>query len=276
MLRPLQHLTTTEVAASDRGRDILKQKEIGDFWVSSQSQWRDLYWQFENETAGLRAHASRIRWDVSLPDGSRLTDFQWAPLLDAFKRFTWSLFNEPRGYYGRPLKPGSAGALHTSIRYLARWMIRRNFLSFSELDNVASELFLEDVAEEVAQTDLQPSDREESMSGSANDSPPAADGEGLSPSQVYSRVIIWLQLWRQTGALRDAGIPTLPFHSQRCILRELSISTRETYQPESSRLNVAFPCGTLDQTRITSRCMWRSPLGCNDILRPTHAQSQGL
>jgi len=210
MLRPLQHLTTTEVAASDRGRDILKQKEIGDFWVSSQSQWRDLYWQFENETAGLRAHASRIRWDVSLPDGSRLTDFQWAPLLDAFKRFTWSLFNEPRGYYGRPLKPGSAGALHTSIRYLARWMIRRNFLSLSELDNVASELFLEDVAEEVAQTDLQPSDREESMSGSANDSPPAADGEGLSPSQVYSRVIIWLQLWRQTGALRDAGIPTLP------------------------------------------------------------------
>ena len=35
-------------------------------------------------------------------------------------------------------------------------MIRRNFLSFSELDNAASEVFLDDMADETALADLQP------------------------------------------------------------------------------------------------------------------------
>ena len=156
MLRPVQHMTTTEVAASDRGRDIFKQKEMGDFWVSSQSQWRDQFWQLDNETAGVRWDASRIIWDVALPDGSRLTDPRWAPQLEAFRRFAWSLFAEESGYYSRPLKPGSAGELGTGIRYLARWMNQRDFLSFSELDNAASEVFLDDVADETALADLRP------------------------------------------------------------------------------------------------------------------------
>ena len=35
MLKPLQRMITAEVAASDGARDILKRKEIGDFWVSA-------------------------------------------------------------------------------------------------------------------------------------------------------------------------------------------------------------------------------------------------
>jgi hypothetical protein len=54
MLKPLQRMITTEVAASDGARYILKRKEIGDFWVSSQSQWGDRFWQLDNETAGAR------------------------------------------------------------------------------------------------------------------------------------------------------------------------------------------------------------------------------
>ena len=68
-------------------------------------------------------------------------------------------------YYGRPLKPGERQPLSTGIGYLARWMIRRNFLSFSELDNAASEVFLDDMADETALADLQPSTTEETMSG---------------------------------------------------------------------------------------------------------------
>jgi hypothetical protein len=94
MLKPLHRMITTEVAASDGARDILKRKEIGDFWVSSQSQWRDRFWQFDNETAGVRAVVSRLHWDVALPDCSCLTDPQWAAQLDAFKRFTWSFVHE--------------------------------------------------------------------------------------------------------------------------------------------------------------------------------------
>src|ERR1700689_3522772 len=69
MLRPLQRMTTIEAAASADARDILKQKEIGDFWVSSQSRWGDRLWQLDNETAGARPQVSRIHWDVALPDG---------------------------------------------------------------------------------------------------------------------------------------------------------------------------------------------------------------
>ncbi len=77
MLRPLQRMTTMEAAANADARDILKQKEIGDFWVSSQSRWGDRFWQLDNETAGARPAISRIHWDAALPDGDRLTDPQW-------------------------------------------------------------------------------------------------------------------------------------------------------------------------------------------------------
>ena len=126
MVKPLQRTITAEVAASDGARDILKRKEIGDFVVSSQSQWGDRFWQLDNETAGARAEVSRLHWDVALPDGSCLTDPQWAAQLDAFKRVTWSLFTDENKYYGRPLKPASASLLSTGIGYLARWMIRGN------------------------------------------------------------------------------------------------------------------------------------------------------
>jgi integrase len=210
MLKPLQRTSTMEAAASDRARETLKQKEPGDFWVSSQSQWRDRFWQFDNETAGARAGVSRLHWDVALPDGSCLMDPQWAAQLDAFKRFAWSLFTAESKYYGRPLKPANASALSTGIGYLARWMIRRNFLSFSELDNAASELFLDDMADETALADLQPTQTEGMIPDHEDDAAPGADGEGMSVSQVWRRVNIWQQLWRQAGALREAGFPALP------------------------------------------------------------------
>lgn len=236
MLRPLQRMTTMEAAASADARDILKQKEIGDFRVSSQSRWGDRFWQLDNETAGARPEVSRIHWDVALPDGDRLTDPQWAPLLEAFKRFAWSLFAEESRYYGRPLKPANASVLSTGIGCLARWMVRRNFLSFSELDNAASEVFLDDMADETALADLQPSNTEETIPDHENGAAPDADGEGMSVSQVWRRVIVWLQLWRQAGSLREAGIPTLPEppfngRSAKQVARELATRAASLIPP---------------------------------------------
>ena len=236
MLRPLQRMTTMEAAASADARDILKQKEIGDFWVSSQSRWGDRFWQLDNETAGARPEVSRIHWDVALPDGDRLTDPQWAPLLEAFKRFAWSLFADESRYYGRPLKPANASLLSTGIGCLARWMVRRNYLSFSELDNAASEVFLDDMADETALADLQPSNTEETIPDHENDAAPDADGEGMSVSQVCRRVSIWLQLWRQAGPLREVGIPTLPEppfngRSARQVAREIATRAASLIPP---------------------------------------------
>ena len=204
--------------------------------VSSQSQWGDRFWQLDNETAGARAEVSRIHWDVALPDGSRLTDPQWAAQLEAFKRFTWSLFTDENKYYGRPLKPASASLLSTGIGYLARWMIRRNFLSFSELDNAASEVFLDDMADETALADLQPTPTEETMPDHEDDEAAGADGEGMSVSQVWRRVNIWLQLWRQAGPLREVGIPTLPEppfsgRSARQVAREIATRAASLIPP---------------------------------------------
>ena len=227
MLRPLPRMTTTEVAASDGARVILKQKEIGDFWVSSQSQWRDRSWQLDNETAGARRDASRIPWEITLPDGNRLTDPQWAPLLEAFKRLAWSLFTDKSGYYGRRLKPGGAAALATGIRYLARWMVRRNFLSFSELDNAASEVFLDDIADEAAQADWRSSSIEAKVADRQKNE--ARVAEGMTVSQVFRRTTIWLHLWSQAGVLRQAGVPTLPeppFNGRRSKEVSRDIATR--------------------------------------------------
>ncbi len=231
MLKPLQRTMTMDAAAHDDGRDILRENADGDFRVSSQSRWTDRFWHFDNQTAGVRREASRIHWDVALPDGTRLTDPQWARQLEAFKRFAWSLFTDERRHCGRPLKPGSAGVLSTGIGYLARWMVRRNFLSFSELDNAASEVFLDDMADETALADLQPSNTEETMPDHEDDAAAGADGEGMSVSQVWRRVNIWQQLWRQAGALREAGIPTLPeppFNGRSAKQVSRDIATRAT------------------------------------------------
>ena len=236
MLRPLQRMTTMEAAASADARDILKQKEIGDFWLSRQSRWGDRFWQLDNETAGARPDVSRIHWDAALPDGDRLTDPKWAPLLEAFKRFAWSLFADASRYYGRPLKPANASHLSTGIGCLVRWMVRRNYLSFGELDNAASEVFLDDMADETALADLQPSNTEETIPDHETDAAPDADGEGMSVSQVCRRVNIWLQLWRQAGPLREIGIPTLPEppfngRSARQVAREIATRAASLIPP---------------------------------------------
>lgn len=269
MLRQLERMTTTEVAASDGAREILKQREIGDFWVSSQSQWRDRFWQLDNETAGVRPDASRIPWEITLPNGSRLTDPPWACLLEAFKRFAWSLFADNGGYYGRPLKPGCARELSTGIHYLARWMVRRNFLSFGELDNAASEIFLDDMADDAALADLRPGDIEGTIPEPRNNADKIA--EGMSVSQVFRRIHIWLQLWRQTCALRQASIPALPeppFNGRSAKQVARDIATRATSLIPPLPDEVALPI-----MNAAHRMIW---LAAEDVIRLHEMYAEGV
>ena len=193
--------------------DIRCSKPTDGFFVSQQSRWEDPVWRFKNPIYSSETWHSRIAWDFSLPDGTRLTDPQWSTLLDAFKRFTWSLFSDPRGKYGASLKPGGVSHVYIGIRYLARWMNRRNYISFNELNDSASDLFLDDFADSSAMPRIEAKPKKNTKkrvklfgSSAAN----AIADVGMSAAWVYQHVIIWQQLWRQTGALRKAGVPTLP------------------------------------------------------------------
>ena len=74
--------------------------------VSSRSTWSDRQWVFDGRRPGLRDHDLTIDWSFDLPDGSSFTDPQWGALLEAARRYLWTLSTDPRcGRRGKPLAP---------------------------------------------------------------------------------------------------------------------------------------------------------------------------
>lgn len=156
--------------------------------VSSKSRWSDDVWILDNPTYGRRLKDSTIRWDIELPDSSRLTDPQWAKLLDCLRRFIWSLMVDPRG--GTHLKPGSIGtAVRTGLYTLVRWMVANDYERIDQLDNAASWEFFEFVVEEVSGED---------------------DDEEVSESAIWIPLNALALLYRQSEMFEDAGISPIP------------------------------------------------------------------
>ncbi|HUY25813.1 MAG TPA: hypothetical protein VMV27_00205 [Candidatus Binataceae bacterium] len=104
--------------------------------VSRRSLWSDPVWELDIDVAGRRADQKRVRWGVALADGSRLTDPQHADLLEAARRFLWSMAVDPP-HGRRRSSPSSlftkAGALLTLIQ----WMAGEGFAAFRSLDRSA-------------------------------------------------------------------------------------------------------------------------------------------
>lgn len=180
--------------------------QIGNPYISSVSRWQDDLWYFDNLTSGATPLKSSIRWDFQLPNGRALTDPMHRSLLDSLKRFVWSLFADPR--FGAEIKPGSISHLSTGIRYLVSWMVKRDYQSLAELDCDASALFIEELIEyAIAEDSINDGIDDESQPGGRCS---VAEENFISFTAAYSRVNVWRLLWRQSDALRDAGIDGLP------------------------------------------------------------------
>lgn len=196
-------LTTQQIEASHSTKIPLV-GESDDFRVSRSSCFGDAVWRLDSTTPGQHPSQSSIRWDFELPDGCFFTDPKHARLRYALKRFAWSLFADPR--QGPPMAPGSASKVSRALRYLVRWMVRHDYSTLSELNAAASQEYLEDLAKALAEEDEgDPEIIPEAMGSDDNDS-----SSGKTVTGVVVRINIWGLLWRQSGALKDAGIDPLP------------------------------------------------------------------
>lgn len=106
--------------------------------VSRRSSFGDDLWQLDIAVAGRSPHQNRLNWNVTLADGSRLTDPQHACLLDAAKRFLWSMVNDPpRGR--KRWSPSTLCSCGGRLIVILRWMIAEGYASFATLDGPAVE-----------------------------------------------------------------------------------------------------------------------------------------
>ena len=222
-------LTTHDIATGD-GAKIELVAELDDVWVSRSSRFEHSVWRLDATTPGQHPIQSSIRWDFELPDGRRFTDPKHGRLRYALKRFAWSLFADPR--QGHPMAPGSATHISRALRYLVRWMVRHNYSTLSELNAAASQEYLEDLARDLAEEDEgDPEITPKTMASDDNDS-----SSGKTIAAVVGRINIWGLLWRQSGALKDAGIeplPNVPFggRSPKSLAQNLATKTMSWILP---------------------------------------------
>jgi integrase len=98
--------------------------------------WSDPVWELDIEVAGRRADQKRLRWGITLPDGLRLTDPQHADLLEAARRFVWSMSVDPPDGRRRSC-PSSLFTRAGQLLTLIRWMVGEGFMTFRSLDRSA-------------------------------------------------------------------------------------------------------------------------------------------
>ncbi|MDX2276174.1 MAG: hypothetical protein NW206_12055 [Hyphomonadaceae bacterium] len=118
-------------AAADRSNDPQ---------VSSQSRLSDHIWRLDIDLPGFRSDQKIWRWAISMADGSRLTDPKHATLLEACKRFLWSLASDPPEGHVRA-SPSTLLARALSLAILVRWMSDAGFERFADLDAAALDQF---------------------------------------------------------------------------------------------------------------------------------------
>ena len=101
--------------------------------VSQRSRFGDDVWHLDIRVAGRSPSANNLRWDVLLPDGSRLTDPRHAGLLRAAKHYLWSMAVDPPDGHKR-LSLSSLQSRGWLLRRLCGWMVSEGLTSFRNLD----------------------------------------------------------------------------------------------------------------------------------------------
>lgn len=216
-------MTTEAILNSTAARPLYlrAQKELSSVYVSEKSLWSARIWVFDNATRGVTEGATRITWDLSLPDGSNLCDPQNAIMLDWLKRLVWSIYAAPGD--GAPRwKPGSLGSLSVGIRAFVTWCIENHVFMPSQMTRGVVDAFVDDLRE-------QANDEDE-------------DG-GLSESVAWRQLRVLSLIWQQRNALRRAGIapmPEAPFgrRGATAVVREIGAVAKGSYRPVPSEVGL--------------------------------------
>jgi hypothetical protein len=178
--------------------------------VSSRSTWSDRQWVFDGRRPGLRDHDLTIDWSFDLPDGSSFTDPQWGALLEAARRYLWTLSTDPppgRGW----TRTITLASVFKQLRLLIRWMVEQRYTRFADLDRDATQRFLASVAERCGRR-----------------------GKPLAPTTMDQYRRILLTLYQQRNKLPDAPCEH-PFGGERRVTDFQAIAIRCRTRPMRSR-----------------------------------------
>jgi hypothetical protein len=177
--------------------------------VSRKSLWEDPVWYLDGRGP------TSIYWSFDLPDGTCFTDPRHARLLSFFKRFLWSVMVDCRDGYA--WSPHALAVRHTGIRRVVRWMVQRSHFNFATMDADAFNQFKEDLLVWLEEENVHADDSvlvEDQEAIDAEDFPEVtADANGSEVSfytALKTSFTVWQRLWQQSGALVEAGIPTMP------------------------------------------------------------------
>lgn len=153
--------------------------------VSETSLWSDNVWRLSNPTPGASMQASKINWAIPLCDDKQLTDDDWSPLLDAFKRLVWSLYTDRQA--GQVLQPGTLTQLAVGIRSLARWMSEAGYKDFACLTPTTINNFIEWLLEQTIE-----------VQGKSH----------ITTARLEKPLTVILYIWQQSDILRNCGLST--------------------------------------------------------------------
>ncbi len=163
--------------------------ELDEVWVSSKSRWRDSVWSLDNASIGQRPLASKVTWDMKLPDGRNLLDPEHSQLLGWLRRFVWGLFVDPRDKV-KAYKTGNGALLTQGLRVVVPWMVERGQMWPKDVNKEFVAAFIEDLPSIVAVE--------------------VDDEEVIREGAAYMPLKIIDLLWRQRQALEEAGISPMP------------------------------------------------------------------
>lgn len=150
--------------------------------VSSQSRFGDDLWWLDIETAGWRQDQSRVDWIIPLPENALITPAEHAALIQAAKRFLWTMATDPPSGRKRS-SPKTLQIRAILLRILLLWMAAEGISRFAEIDRRAVERF----------------------SGWLRSRPGQRRGsDRLAPNTLVNYLIVLKDLYRQRAKLEDA------------------------------------------------------------------------
>ena len=119
--------------------------ELDNYFVSPNSQFRDMRWTFPNRTHGAKLALSTINWDMALLDGSKLTDVRHQARLRWAKLLMLSILILPAK--GRPPSPGAFSGLQNELSVILSWMSVNGYHQPEELTPNVIDNYIEDLPE---------------------------------------------------------------------------------------------------------------------------------
>lgn len=185
--------------------------ELDSYWVSISSQFRDMKWSFPNRTPGVKAAHSVLNWDMTLIDGSKLSDVRHQVRLHWAKILMLSILILPAK--GRSPSPGAYSGLQNELNTILSWMSLKGYHRPDEFTPDVIEDYIDELPEFVALREY------------SDD----ADDEGIGVS-VFDRALNPLmRLWDQRNHLALFGVQSLqehPFDGKGAHSVALKLATR--------------------------------------------------